>query len=94
MVASGVSLQAIQRQLGAKKLTYTAVMKTSKQLVSQKSEDDETLQKKLDDLEQKWNEVCKLSADRQQKLDRVYRELGNKKIILYVNGSLFLCTVL
>ena len=80
MFAAGVSLQAIHEQLGAKQLTYEAVTKAGKQLVSQKNaDDDEALQKKIDDLEQKWNEVCKLSADRQQKLDRIYGELGNKK---------------
>ena len=79
MVAAGVSLQAIHKQLGAKQLTYEAVRKARKQLVSQKNADDEALQKKIDDLEQKWNEVCKLSANRQQKLDRIYGELGNKK---------------
>ena len=94
MAASGVSVQAIQKQLGAKQLTYTAVRETSKQLVSQKSEDDEALGKKLDDLEQKWNEVRKLLTDRQQKLERGYEELGNKKIILYGNGSLLLCTLI
>ena len=94
MAASGVFLQAIQKQLEAKQFTYTAVRETSKQLVSQKSEYDETLQKKLDDLEQKWNEVCKLSTDRQHKLERIYKELGNKKIILYDNGSLLLCTLI
>ena len=88
MVAAGVSLQAIHKQLGAKQLTYEAVRKAGKQLVSQKNADDEVLQKKIDDLEQKWNEVCKLSADWQQKLDRIYGELGNKKpycmlIIMY-----------
>ena len=85
MVAADVSLQAIHEQLGTKQLTYEAVTKAGKQLVSQKNADDEALQKKIDDLEQKWNEVCKLSADRQQKLDRIYGELGNKKAILYAD---------
>ena len=51
--------------------------KAGKQLLSQKSgEDAETLQRKLDDLEQKWSEVCQLSADWQQKLERTRGELS------------------
>ena len=63
--------------MGAKQTTHKAVGKAANQLVSQKTgEDAEMLQKKLDDLEQKWTEVCQLSANWQQKLERTREELS------------------
>ena len=74
-----VTPQAVQKQLGAKQSTHKAVGKAGKQLMSQKSgEDAATLQKKLEDLEQKWNKVCQLSADWQQKLERTRGELSKE----------------
>ena len=63
--------------MGAKQSTHKAVGKAGKQVLSQKSgEDAETLQNKLDELEQKWNEVCQLSANWQQKLESTRDELS------------------
>lgn len=56
--------------------------KAGKQLMSQKTgEDAKLLQKKLDELEQKWTEVCQLSADWQQKLERTRDELSKMDCI-------------
>lgn len=72
----------MQKQLGAKQSTHKAVGKAGKQLLSQKTgEDAETLQKKLDDLEHKWSEVCQMSANWQQKLERTREELSKRECI-------------
>ena len=77
MVAPGFFIQGIQKQLEVKELTYKEIRKAGKLLMSQKSEEhDVILKMKIDNLEQKWNEICKLSTDRQQKLDRIYGKLG------------------
>ena len=77
MLIDTMSLQAVQKQLGAKQSTHKAVGKAGKQVLSQKSgEDAETLQKKLDELEQKWNEVCQMSANWQQRLESTRDELS------------------
>lgn len=66
--------------MGAKQSTHKAVGKAGKQLVAQQTgQEAEALQRKLDDLEQKWNDVCKLSADWQQKLERTREELSKMK---------------
>ena len=76
-----MSLQAVQKQLGAKQSTHKAVGKAGKQVLSQKSgEDAETLQKKLDELEQKWNEVCQMSANWQQRLESTRDELSKRHL--------------
>ena len=47
--------------------------------MSQKTgEDAESLQKKLDELGQKWTEVCQMSANWQQKLERTRDELSKR----------------
>ena len=69
--------QVLQKQLGAKHSTLKAVGKAGNQLLSQKTgEDGELLKKKLEDLEQKWGDVCTLSADWQQKLEKTRAELS------------------
>ena len=58
-------------------------------MLSQKSgEDAETLQKKLDELEQKWNEVCQFSANWQQKLESTRDELSKATCRQYVHHVL------
>lgn len=77
MIMLFLTSQAVQKQLGAKQSTHKAVGKAGKQLLSQKTgKDAEMLQKKLDELEQKWTEVCQLSANWQQKLERTREELS------------------
>ena len=72
-----MSLQAIQEQLEAKQSTHKVVSKAGKQALSQKSrEDTEILQKKLDELEQKLNEVSQMSANWQQRLENTRDELS------------------
>ena len=72
-----MSLQTIQEQLRAKQSTYKAVVKAGKQILSQKSgEDAEILQKRLDELEQKWNKVFQMSANWQQRLEKTRDELS------------------
>ncbi|XP_065889965.1 microtubule-actin cross-linking factor 1-like isoform X3 [Dysidea avara] len=73
---------ALQKQLGAKQSTHKAVGKAGKQLLSQKTgEDGESLKKKLEDLEQKWSDVCMLSADWQQKLEKTRVELKQFNVL-------------
>ena len=57
--------------------THEAVERAGKQLVSQQTgENAEALQRNLENLEQKWNEVCQLLAIQQQKLERTHEELS------------------
>ena len=72
-----MSLQAVQEQLRAKQSTHKAVGKAGKQALSQKSgEDAEILQKKLDELKQKWNEVLQMSTNWLQRLENTCDELS------------------
>ena len=67
--------------------------KAGKQLLSQKTgEDGESLKKKLEDLEQKWSDVCMLSADWQQKLEKTRVELSKHAVCYMVYRDCCVCT--
>ena len=59
------------------------MVEAGKQVLSQKSgEDAEILQKKLNKLEQKWNEVFQMSANWQQRLENTRDELSECHCLL------------
>ena len=75
-------LQALQKQLGTRLQSRTAVTKASKAVLKQQEEgtmDSEgeraALKKKLQDLDQEWENVCSLAVQRQSRLEDAAKEL-------------------
>jgi len=75
-------LKAVQKQLQIKQSIHKAVGKAGKQLLSRNTEENhESLEKKLEDLEQKWSDISGLSNKRQLILERTQAELSKIAVI-------------
>ena len=75
-------LQALQKQLGTRLQSRIAVTKASKAVLKQQEEgtmdaegERAALKKKLQDLDQEWENVCSLAVQRQSRLEDAAKEL-------------------
>ena len=69
-----------QRALGAKQPYFDATMKMGKHLLSKAPKSDEpVIRQMMNDLKNKWNDVCQKSVDRQRKLEEALLFTGQFK---------------
>ncbi|XP_033113691.1 microtubule-actin cross-linking factor 1, isoforms 1/2/3/5-like isoform X2 [Anneissia japonica] len=63
-----------QRDLSSHKTSVKSVHKSAKELMESASEDTSHLKAKLQELTTKWENVCQLSGQKQERLDRAMKE--------------------
>ena len=74
--------QAFQQELGARANNVSFVRKRAKELLEKAEEDTSQQQAQLIELSTMWDRVCKLSVNKQERLQNAQKLVGIKIIVL------------